>query len=309
MRRRQAGAGALSPSTDVVTPWDEPDWAQQTAAWLGEHLTDPGPIKINRTRSWSLIGTTTSSDDRYWLKQVARPIGHEPALTFALERLIPRYLPEVVAAGGDRLLTRHVPRRLDLEAKGGLGPLWERVVGRYAELQIELAPFAADLPAPDGSPEAIVRRFGQRAEPIVAALGDSVPLTVVHLSVTGKNVCIRDSEPVFIDWAAGAFGHPFCGLAKTIRVFVRHHGVRPGAAVLRRLRDAYLEPWTDFAPARELRRVFAAAYALGALCRAAAKERVLDFLPEDIRADYAHGMAAQLEAFENALSSPGVLGA
>jgi hypothetical protein len=53
----------------------------------------------------------------------------------------------------------------------------------------------------------------------------------------------------------------------------------------------------------------AAAYALGALCRAAAKERVLDFLPGDIRAQHAHGMAAQLEAFENALSQPGLLGA
>jgi hypothetical protein len=256
-----------------------------------------------------LVGTTSTGDGKYWLKQVGRPIGHEPALTSALERLVPRYLPEVVAAEGDRLLTRHVRRRLDFESKTGFGPLWEHVVRRYAELQIKLVPFAAGLPAPDASPAAITARFGPRVEPIVAALGDVIPLTLVHLSVTGKNVCIRDGEPVFIDWAAGAFGHPFSGLAKTIRQFVRHHGVRPGDVALLRLRDAYLEPWTTLAPAHELRPVFAAAYALGALCRAAAKERVLDFLPGDIRAQHAHGMAAQLEAFENALSQPGLLGA
>lgn len=211
-------------------PWEDPDWADETAAWLDTHLTGATPLRIKHTRTWSLIGNTEAAEGMHWLKQVGMPIGYEPALTAGLARLVPEHLPEVVGADGGRLLTRHVRRRLDREVKGGFGPLWEYVVARYAELQIALVPFAADLQAPDGSPEAIVARFGERAEPVVAALGDTIPLTVVHLSVSDKNVCMRDREPVFIDWAAGAYAHPFCGMAKTMRVLVRPLRRRPRRA-------------------------------------------------------------------------------
>ena len=143
----------------------------------------------------------------------------------------------------------------------------------------------------------------------MAALGDSVPITLVHLSVSSKNVVMSEGEPIFIDWAASAIAHPFCGMAKTLRVLVRHYDARPGSPELERVRDAFLEPWTAYAPAPELRKVFDAAYALGALTRAAAKERVLESLPAETRAAYAHGMAAQLDAFENAVGAAAVLGA
>lgn len=309
MRAEQATAGAESASVETLHgPWTEPDWAEETAAWLGTHLTDPGPLRIKHTRTWSMIGNVESVHGLHWLKQVGWPIGHEPSLTETLARLVPRFLPEVVAADDSRLLTRHVRRRLDREVKHVITPLWDHVVARYAEFQIETVPFAAGLTVPDGSPEAIAARFGERVEPVVAALGETVPLTLVHLSVSDKNVCLRDGEPVFIDWAAGVFAHPFCGMAKTLRVLVRHYGAVPGGPELERIRDAYLEPWTVHAPLRELRNVFSAAYALGALCRAAAKERVLNSLTESVRPTRASGVANQLEAFENAMSAPTVLG-
>jgi hypothetical protein len=42
----------------------------------------------------------------------------------------------------------------------------------------------------------------------------------------------------------------------------------PGGVQVHALRDAYLEPWTRFAPPGELRRIFAAAYQLGMVGRA-----------------------------------------
>lgn len=307
----QAAAGEGSTSTEaLIAPWEELGWADDYAAWLDTYLTSPGPMRIKHARSWSLVGRVFADEGRHWFKQLGAPIAFEPALTEAVARRVPRFLPPVVAAEGTRLLTLHAGKRLDRSvAEDSVSPLWEHVVARYAELQIELVPFALDMPAPDARPEAIVARFGERAEPVVAALGDAVPVTLVHLSVSAKNVVMANGEPIFIDWAAGAIAHPFCGMAKTFRVLVRHHNARPGGPELERVRDAFLEPWTIYAPAPELRKVFDAAYALGALARAAAKERVLDSLPESTRAEYANGMAAQLEAFENALRTPAVLGA
>ena len=43
--------------------------------------------------------------------------------------------------------------------------------------------------------------------------------------------------------------------------------LEPGGVEVHALRDAYLEPWTRFAPLGELRRIFAAAYQLGMVGR------------------------------------------
>jgi hypothetical protein len=296
----------------IALPWDEPGWFDDVTAWISTHVEHAGSIKRKHARAWSLIARVpTAAGVNPWFKEVGPPLAHEPPLTEALARHVPSYVPGVIAAEGSRLLTHHVGKRLDrvIGAAGAAAPVWERVVARYAELQIELIPLAAELPAPDGRPETIVQRFGERVAPVVAALGDAIPLTLVHLSVSHKNVCMRNGSPVFIDWAAGAIAHPFCGLAKTLRLLVRHFGAEPGGRELRRIRDAYLEPWTTFAAPQELRRIFQTAYALGALCRAAAKERVLDSLSASTREIYADGMAAQLIAFENAMHDPHTLGA
>lgn len=96
---------------------------------------------------------------------------------------------------------------------------------------------------------------------------------------------MRNDSPVFIDWAAGAIAHPFCGLAKTLRLLVRHFGAKPGG--------------------RELRHRVRARCSLPR----SRKERVLDSLSAFTREIYADGMAAQLIAFENAMHEPDTLGA
>ncbi len=55
----------------------------------------------------------------------------------------------------------------------------------------------------------------------------------------------------------------------TFRSLVDRWGFEAGAPDLLALRDAYLEPWTTFAPLSRLTELFEAAYPLGMLCRAA----------------------------------------
>ena len=56
------------------------------------------------------------------------------------------------------------------------------------------------------------------------------------------------------DWGDAVVGHPFGTLLVTLRVVAHWTGLPNGAPELLRLRDAYLEPWTDDSTAPTLRR-------------------------------------------------------
>ncbi len=77
-------------------------------------------------------------------------------------------------------------------------------------------------------------------------------------SSTDHNILLRDGAPVVIDWAEAVIEHPFCGLVNTFRSLVDRWGFEAGAPDLLALRDAYLEPWTTFAPLSRLTELFEA---------------------------------------------------
>src|SRR5205807_2061305 len=96
-------------------------------------------------------------DGPVWFKEnFALPF--EPALTEVLARLVPDRVPEVVATEGARLLMRHAGPRLKT-LTDPRSRAWHKVVARYAELQIDLAPVATGLPTPDNRPEALEAHF------------------------------------------------------------------------------------------------------------------------------------------------------
>jgi Phosphotransferase enzyme family len=202
-----------------------------------------------------------------WFKESAPADGYEPALTQLLAARRPDCVPEVVAADGARMLTADAGRSVrELVDEGEPVPGWEEIVVLYAQLQIELAGSVDELLGlgiPDSRPETL-------GHPI----GGSLPITVIHEEVHDGNVHVRDGRPVFIDWAEASVSHPFAGLINTLRVVSWRSGWEPGSAEVLRLRDAYLEPWTRFAPMEELRTIFRDGYALGALARAGTWERI-----------------------------------
>jgi hypothetical protein len=120
---------------------------------------------------------------------------------------------------------------------------------------------------------------------------------------------MRDGSPVFLDWDHSLLAHPLCGLVSTLRVFVRHLGAEPGGPEVLRVRDAYLEPWTTFAPSTELRRIFPIASALGDLCRAVLWERKLALLPAAVREKHDFNIDRRVSDFAAALDAPDMLGA
>jgi hypothetical protein len=264
--------------------WDEPGWLDDVTAWMRAHSDSAGGVQVLRRHSkpWSVVARTQSTDGDLWLKETIAEHAWELDLTAALARLAPDCIPQVHATEGSRMLMADAGPRLEaLDSPGGQA--WEHIASRYAQLQVELVPVVADLPAPDLRPETLARRFGRVAEALGAAVGDLIPRSLIHLDVDNRNIHVRNGNPVFLDWGSTGIGHPFCGLAKTLNVLVYRLGAVPGGRDVLRVRDAYLEPWTVFAPARELRQIFAVAHALGAICRSAAWERRLAPLPAAVR--------------------------
>jgi Phosphotransferase enzyme family len=279
-------------------PWDDDGWFDEAAAWIAARVEPTGELEILRLRPWSALLRVPTAQGNAWFKESAPALAFESALTELLASRRGDCIPEVLAAEGARLLTadagpsvREVPERAD----------WEEIVRLYAEVQIELADTVDELLSlgvPDSRPEALGH----------AVPGD-VPLTLIHEEVHDGNVHLRDGRTVFIDWAEASVSHPFAGLTNTLRMAAWRLDWEPGGAQVHRLRDAYLEPWTRFAPMEHLRLIFAEAYALGALARAATWNRVVTPLTGAAREEYAHNASAWREIYAEAIGPDAKLGA
>jgi aminoglycoside phosphotransferase (APT) family kinase protein len=169
---------------------------------------------------------------------------------------------------------------------------------------VALAGEALALDAPDERPhrlpllyEELAGRDGAYARVVdaAAALEGTVPPSVVHQEAHDGNVFLRDGSAVFIDWAEASVTHPFLGPLLPLRFATERDGYAPGSREVERLRDAYLEPFTAFAPAPELRALFGEAYLLAPIGRAHVWRRVLGPLGDEVSAAHDDPLGAWLE--------------
>jgi len=304
--RLGAPVSTLIPRPAPAAAWTGLEQAPDLLEWIESHV---GPIRAltwQKVRPWSWVASVETADGLAWFKEVSPALASEPALTEVLAQRVPHAVPEVIAAEGTRLLMRDAgPHLGQFIRQSGKAPalVLEDAVARFAELEVSLAPFASDLPAFDARPETLARSFGDTVEPLVGALGDTIPFSLVHVDLFKKNVCIRRSDVVFLDWALSAYGHPFCGIHTILRTLVTDFRALPGGPEVLRVRDAYLEPWTSYAPMRELRRIFAAANPLGALCRVLRLRLLLESVPGELRGAYADGPDKWMKIFWTSLET------
>jgi hypothetical protein len=262
-----------------------------------------GEIEQTHVAHWSTVLRVPTVEGTLWFK-ASDPLGaFEPALTVFLARLLPDSAPDPVAVDTERgwMLTRDHGRRLrELIASAADLGVWEDVLPRYAELQIAVAPHADELlglgvrderlagtPShlqrllddpeflligkPDGLSPAEYEELCERV-PFVADLcrrlaAYGVPETVQHDDLGDGDVFLRDGSYVFVDWGDACVSHPFHTLVVTLRSIAHRFDVEPGAPILERLRDVYLEP---FGRPQELAPAFDLAYRVGTIARALA---------------------------------------
>jgi hypothetical protein len=315
-------------------PWDRARWRESAAAWIDESLAElgiepTGPVEHLRQRPWAAIALVPTAEGSVYFKADPPSESFEPALTQWLAQRRPDVIPRVLRIDSERgwLLTWDAGTPLREHIADPPDPtIWDELLPLCVELQIELCASVEELLAmevPDKRSERLAPAYPDllsrwpaaetapsqdEIEALVDRLGDTIPASLAHEEFQDHNILLRGNDSVVIDWAEAAVEHPFCGLVNTFRGLVDRWGLEPGAPELLRLRDAYLEPWTEFAPLPQLIELFELAYPLGMLCRALTWDRLLTELAESDRAEYAGFVPAWLEMASETLEGKARLG-
>ena len=270
---------------------------------------------------WATALRVPTDDGAVWFKAV-QPLGaFEAPLTGLLAALRPDVTAEVVATDDERgwLLTRDAGVRLREAEDGPALARWAELLPQYAELQFELGPRRTELLAlgvPDlglavlpkalrsalADPEATLlgRPDGLNDEQHAALLDGlpefdelcarlaslGVPETLQHDDFHDGNVFVRDGGYVYFDWGDACVSHPFHTLTVLLRALAYKYELMPGGAELLRLRDAYLEPWTQVVSRTDVTAAAEIARRTGNIQRALAWRRTADAMPPAVRAEY-----------------------
>jgi hypothetical protein len=298
-------------TTVRANAWDDPRWQASAHAWVTERLTEhgtppTGPIEEVRVRPWSVTHRAPTSAGVAWFKANTPGCAYEAGLSASLAAWAPgRVLaPLAVDASRGWLLTSDAgPTLREVIAKDRLLPTWAAMLQSYAALQRDLAAHTPEMLAqgvPDHRAELLPARLtGLLADPQVQAdLGPDrraavdkvapdfadwcaelsagpIPATLQHDDLTDANVFPAGDGYRFFDWGDSSVAHPFGSLLVAIGFAAYLLELEPGAPELGRLRDAYLEPWSDLAGPAGLRRAASLACRVTRVSKALAWQRAL----------------------------------
>jgi Phosphotransferase enzyme family len=254
-------------------PWRSPDWLEPMLAWTDARLAEAGLRRTGppspRDRPWSIVLELPTSDGPRFAKETAASMANDAGLTGILAELAPSLVVRPLAADASRrrMLIPYAGERLRdrLERDPDLAH-WERILPRYAELQLATAPLAEALleagaldRRPHRLPELLTALLddpvaagsdgARRAAPVVRRVagelsGSGAPATIQHDDLHDGNVLVEGGSSYrIVDWGDACIGHPFGSLLVTLRSIADRFGADEHGAELQRLRDAYLEPW------------------------------------------------------------------
>ena len=277
-----------------MTRWEDPAWRDEAEAWIRAHVAPAGLIAVVRIRPWSAVLRVPTKDGLVYFKEQQESLAHEPRLIEILRGRHAELVTDVLVADDRRMLMRDGGVQLsELPADDQLRH-WEQALPLYAELQIDAAPDADELlRAGAFDRRAVVlpglferlledahglsrdeieglRALVPEVERVAAQLAEhAVPETINNDDFTNGSIFVRGGSYRFLDWGDACVSHPFFTLTVSLRVVELQHRLPAVSPAVARLRDAYLEPFTRFAPLRELVPVADDARRFGQICRAA----------------------------------------
>lgn len=262
--------------------WLDPAWRTAALGWVEEQLARlglavVGAIEQPHLRPWSTALSVPTNDGRVWFKAGGPGNRYEAALLDALARWNSGGVLAPLAVDVDRgwlLLPDGGTRLREAIADGPGLDHWERVLGGWGRLQRELSPRAEELISlgvPDRRPHVLAQALidlvddpaVELQEPDRARLRDlvptfdrwcaeleafGVPASLQHDDLHDGNVFVGPAGDRVFDWGDSSVSHPFGTLLVTFRSLA-DKGLGTDETerrALRRLLDAYLEPWTDF---------------------------------------------------------------
>jgi len=333
-----AAGSRASPIRLTATPiWADPTWRAVALAWvdaqlarLGRRLT--GPVEQPHVRPWSTVMRLPTSGGIAWFKAAAPGTAHEAPLLRALAGWGMPMLLAPLAIDPERawLLLPDGGTRLRDQLGGAAGvDAWTRILPAYASLQRRLTPRAGDLMevgVPDLRPARMPERLRALIDDPDARLGEAdrarlqrivpdyvtwcealaasgIEPTLQHDDLHDGNVFVAQgdrfaAEDRIFDWGDAVVAHPFGTLLATLRSIASRDAAL-GRTDLRRLRDAYLEPWTAEHSRAALNDTVQTALRVGAVGRALAWQRALSGVAPAAQGEHAGAVGGWLlELFE-----------
>jgi hypothetical protein len=277
-------------------------WAE---AELGSRTHDQVVVDPMKLRPWAATWRLSTPDRTTYLKVTASATRYEVPLMAILGRAAPSWTPGVLAAEPDRgwLLLADAGTVLRERSNGEFdAAAWQAMLPEFGQLQRAVEPFADELLAagvPDERPDRYLdllerslvdapsltaqQRHTLLAKPwreTSAALGElGIAASIQHGDLHDANVGIGpDARPRFFDFGDASIAHPFSSLLVPLRV-ARSQGADDHE--IERLRESYLEVFTDLAERAKLRRALDLALQTAPLLRATSWERALIEAPAD----------------------------
>ncbi len=299
------GSLPAMPLTTTLRPLD--GWPQ-ARAWVDRTLAAHGltatePPSSARLRPWSMVARLPVGDDVVWFKANGRGSRYEAALIEALARWVPdqsiapmaidaehgwsllpdggptlRESPADVPRQWEAFLRVHAQLQLDL-----VGHVGEMIGFGVPHLPVESLPGRLDALLDDpavwakseaGQRRAVAAQVPAYREACAELAAGVIPVSLQHDDLHDGNVFVRDGYR-FFDWGDAYLGHPFALLLVGLRVAADRFTLPHGDPALLRLRDAYLEPWSSFAPHAQLAREVELAMKVAKVARALSWQRAL----------------------------------
>jgi len=326
VRRRRLAVGMSR--TPLPADWSTPEYADLARDWCA---TVTGPVRTmtqHKLRPWATVWRVEAAEGVFFFKQNCPGQAFEAAAMRVLAELSPRHIVPVTAVDAERafLLTPD-QGPVFADTAGDDLDAWCRLVATSATLQHEVAGsvdrlIAAGMTAmpasdaaayveqqidrfaslPDGHPSQlpgdqtaalaahlpVVQRWAEE----VAGLG--LPLTLHHNDLHEHNAFDIDGELRFFDFADAVLTEPLAELLIPLNVLFNKLECDAGDPRLEKVAGAFLEVWSDVAPAADLRAVLPAALRLACLGRVESWRRCLGTFTDTELSEYGAGPASWL---------------
>jgi hypothetical protein len=269
-------------------PWTKPGWFDAAEIWIQTELQRQGlkaiaPIELVKNWALAIILRVPTTEGMIYFKASSPLFAQEAEFTGILAQRYRQNIPEVLATYPDKswILMRELEGEI-LENMGDISH-WEAALNQWAKFQILAIEHRSDLTTcgwVDLGVEHIAKTLGQLFDPslripwnygknlanpellqllpFVPKLQEvleqfrelNIPDTLVHGDLSPRNIYLRDQGFIYFDWSDTCISHPFFDL---IRFLYEIEKDLPDVADARsRIRNAYLAPWTIYAPMEKL---------------------------------------------------------
>lgn len=308
-------------------------WLDRQWGLVGMRRT--GDVEQPHLRPWATVLRAQTADGPVWLKATGPGTAFEVGLYEVLTRVVPGYVLTPIAvdlAQGWVLLPDGGPPLADRAEGDEFVDALSEILPRYGQLQRDLVPEADALLAlgvSDMRPAVMPQRFDQALEAasrftepddraslerVAGHRGEfaswcerlatmPVPPSLDHNDLHPWNMLVRRLDRAdqvrFYDWGDAVVAHPFASMLVPLGMAQRQLDLSIDAPEIHRLRDAYLEAFSDIAPHSELVEALELACRVGKVARALTWDRALKGLrPEDVQDSFAR---APLECLRSLL--------